>query len=80
MSQKVTSAWCDIGYDILTIFISIADVVTDIIVLIDFYNKERMVFFCISLAILILAQCSYSWAFTMKFSTEESWNHIIHIL
>ena len=36
---------------------------TDIIVLIDFYQKERMAFFGIPLGILILAQCAYSVAF-----------------
>ena len=61
-TQKCLNA----GYDILTILISIADVATDIIVLIDWYNKERMAFFFISLSILILAQCAYSIAFALK--------------
>lgn len=64
---------CNLGYDILTILISIADVATDIIVLIDFYNKDRMTFFGISLSILILAQCSYSIAFMARFNTLDEW-------
>ena len=67
-ATKVTKKCCNMSYDLLTILISIADVTTDIIVLIDFYNKDRMVFFGISLAILILAQCSYSIACAVRYS------------
>ena len=49
-------------------------VTTDIVVLIDFYQKDRMVFFGISLAILILAQCAYSIAFTLRFETLDRWD------
>ena len=73
MSSNLVSTLCNIGYDILTILISIADVATDIIVLIDFYNKERMAFFWISFSILILAQCSYSIACGARFNTLGSW-------
>eukprot|EP01084_Bolivina_argentea_P217446 369174_1 len=72
--SKVSEKCVNTAYDILTITISIADVATDIIVLIDFYNKERMIFFWISLSILILAQCAYSMAFSLKFETEPSWD------
>ena len=75
--SQVTKSFCSFGYDILTILISIADVTTDIIVLLDFYEKDRMVFFGISLGILILAQCSYSFAFTTRFETFDSWPVII---
>eukprot|EP01083_Nonionella_stella_P114976 340421_1 len=62
---------CSISYDILTILVSIADVTTDIIVLIDFYEKERMTFFIISFIVLIIAQCSYAMAFSIWFETVE---------
>eukprot|EP01084_Bolivina_argentea_P246470 412473_1 len=69
--------YCDyvvsISYDLLTILISIADITTDIIVLIDFWMKGRTTFFAISLVILILAQCSYSIAFAMRFDTIYTW-------
>lgn len=42
--------------------------------MLDFYQKDRMVFFGISLGILILAQCAYSTAFTLRFDTAGSWN------
>eukprot|EP01084_Bolivina_argentea_P246471 412479_1 len=69
--------YCDrtisISYDLLTILISIADITTDIIVLIDFWMKGRTTFFAISLVILILAQCSYSIAFALRFDTIDEW-------
>ena len=71
MASRVTRKCLNMSYDLLTILISIADVATDIIVLIDFYNKDRMVFFGISLAILILAQCAYSIAFAMRYSSNQ---------
>ena len=74
MAADAATICCNIGYDILTIFISIADVTTDVIVLIDFYNKDRMIFFGISLGILILAQCSFSIAFAVRYNTLDSWD------
>ena len=73
MASGLATSCCNASYDILTIFISIADVATDIIVLIDFYNKNRMTFFGISLSILILAQCSYSIACAVRFNTINRW-------
>ena len=72
--SNLAKTCCDATYDILTIVISIADVVTDIIVLISFYEKGRSTFFALSLAILILAQCSYSMAFALRFSTIDEWH------
>ena len=66
----------DIAYDMLTIFISIADVATDIWVAIDFYYEERLTFFWISVIILILAQCSYSIAFALRYDTIDEWDAI----
>ena len=66
-TSKITKSCCNLSYDLLTILISFADVTTDIIVLIDFYQKDRMIFFGISLAILILAQFAYSIAFGIDF-------------
>eukprot|EP01083_Nonionella_stella_P053229 140877_1 len=73
MASKLATNCCNIGYDVLTICISIADVTTDIIVLIDFYNKDRMTFFAISLIILILAQCAYAIACSVRFNTIDNW-------
>eukprot|EP01083_Nonionella_stella_P069108 184067_1 len=73
MASQVATRCCNKTYDVLTILVSMADVATDIIVLIDFYNKDRMVFFGISLAILILAQCSYAMVCAIRFDTIDNW-------
>ena len=62
----------NVTYDILTILISIADIVTDVIVLISFYNKERTAFFAISLVILIIAQICYSVLFIWRYKPQIS--------
>lgn len=68
MSAKGAAEKCgNVAYDVLTIFISIADVATDVWIAINFYNEDRMTFFWISVAILILAQCSYSISFALRY-------------
>ena len=52
-----------LSYDILTGCVSILDVVTDVLVMIQFYNKGRYTFFMTSLIILIVAQLSYILSF-----------------
>ena len=54
-------------YDIFSIVISILDVITDIIVLVEYYIEDKMAFFYASLAVLILAQLAYTMAFWWKF-------------
>ena len=59
-------------YDTVTVLISIADVVTDVVVLLSFYEQERTVFFVISLVTLCLAQCAYVTAFIWRYDAFES--------
>eukprot|EP01084_Bolivina_argentea_P109405 195567_1 len=54
--DKIISKCFNLTYDTLTIFISIADVTTDIMVLISYYLDNRMTFFWISFIILLVAQ------------------------
>ena len=61
----------NIFYDGLTIFISIADVATDIMVLISYYNDDRTAFFVISLVILLLAQFGYVMVFLFTFNIDD---------
>ena len=60
-------------YDIFTAIVSLLDVITDIIVLVEFYVLGRMAFFYTSLSILIIAQFAYCivfwWKFRKSFST-----------
>eukprot|EP01084_Bolivina_argentea_P109404 195565_1 len=58
-------------YDILTISISIADVTTDLMVLISFYHSNRMTFFWISFTILVIAQIGYLIVFIFSFEIED---------
>ena len=58
-------------YDLLAQLISILDVVTDLIVCVGFYQKDRMTFFGLSLTILILALLSYDGLFVYQFSAEH---------
>ena len=62
ISQTLT--YC---YDLLTILISIADVITDIWVIYKFYIDKRETFFIVSLIVMILAQLSYGIAFVLRF-------------
>ena len=57
----------NVAYDILTATISIADITTDIWVIVNFYIKKRLTFFWIALIVLIIAQISYGIAFVIKF-------------
>eukprot|EP01083_Nonionella_stella_P114978 340433_1 len=62
----------DISYDIITILISIADITTDVIVLISFYIQGRTTFFTISLIILVIAQMAYSVLFIVRYNIFDS--------
>eukprot|EP01083_Nonionella_stella_P054904 144893_1 len=62
-----TNSCVDLIYDIATILISIADITTDVIVLISFYVEGRITFFIISLIILIIAQMAYSILFIIRY-------------
>eukprot|EP01083_Nonionella_stella_P070603 189006_1 len=62
----------DISYDIITILISIADITTDVIVLISFFIEGRTTFFIISLIILAIAQMAYSVLFIVRYNVFDS--------
>eukprot|EP01083_Nonionella_stella_P022666 62684_1 len=64
----------EIAYDIFTVVVSLLDVITDIMVLIQFYSSGRMTFFYISLTILIVAQFAYTMAFWWKFADAGTYN------
>ena len=59
-------------YDVVTVIISIGDMVTDIVVLISFYEEDRIIFFIISSIILCVAQLAYSVAFMWKYDVLYS--------
>ena len=69
------SPFVSIIYDFITVLISIADVTTDIIVLLSFYYKDRSEFFILSLVILCIAQCTFAGAFMWRFDTLPNVAH-----
>eukprot|EP01084_Bolivina_argentea_P313186 542332_1 len=64
-----------IVFDILTIIISFADVITDIIVLYEWYINQHYGYFYASLSILLLANISYSIMFFMKLVKYTAHRH-----
>ena len=70
-SSKCGNKCFGYSYDILAQVISILDVVTDIIVCVQYYQKDRMVFFWISFIILMLALIAYDVAFMINFCDED---------
>mmetsp|Transcript_64033 Transcript_64033/g.187351 ORF Transcript_64033/g.187351 Transcript_64033/m.187351 type:complete len:663 (-) Transcript_64033:163-2151(-) len=58
--------------DAFTICVSVADIVTDILVLLEFKQLGYDGFFLISLAIFALAQCAYAFLFTATFAGHRA--------
>jgi len=59
-------------HDIFTVGSSLVDIVTDILVTIDFYHKQHYIFFWISSVIFVVAQLAYSFLFTATWARERS--------
>ena len=72
--KKKNINFCGAIYDLLAQLISILDVVTDLIVCVGFYLDDRMVFFGLSLTILILALVSYDALFVYLYSGEHKFH------
>lgn len=81
METIKTGKFMDVLYDIVTIILSIADITTDIIVLVSFYNNGRNTFFIISTIIICVAQLAYSaafiWKYDVLYSIYDRFNSII---
>eukprot|EP01084_Bolivina_argentea_P259958 438851_1 len=67
-SDIFASRTFSITYDIFTATISVLDVITDIVIMAEFYIYGRMPFFYSSLAIIIIAQLAYCIAFWWKYA------------
>eukprot|EP01083_Nonionella_stella_P066302 174457_1 len=62
-------------FDVIAAIVSLLDFTTDLIILITWYYQDRMIFFYISLSILILAQLSYVIIFYYNHGT---WDPLCH--
>ena len=73
--------WCGLTFDIISAMVSLLDLTTDIIIMITWYNLGRMVFFWISVGILICAQFSYISIFYFNHGTfEHLWRSFISLI
>ena len=61
---------CDYFYDLLSGFISLLDVITDIMILYYYHKTGKDVFFYLSLCILMFAQLSYAILFIIRFASH----------
>ena len=59
---------CDYVYDAIAATISLADLATDIMVIYGYWINSRMVFFTISIIIVILAQVTYAFWFAARYA------------
>ena len=74
--------WRYIGntaYDSINIFITVADIITDTLVIYNFYTNQQMTFFWIGLTIVIIAQICYAVAFVIQY-VEEKKRHPLRTL
>eukprot|EP01084_Bolivina_argentea_P278509 475831_1 len=65
--KQFCSKQLDTFYDILAILISIFDIITDVWIMIEWYYHGRIIFFAISLTILILANFAYLVVFFSRY-------------
>ena len=68
--------WTYIGntsYDIINIVITIADIITDTLVIYSFYQKNEMTFFWIGVTIIIFAQICYAIAFWVEYVDKDNY-------
>ena len=63
-----------VGYDLVTASFSVADMVCDYLVLLQFYTDGRPVFFAPSLVVMLLAHATYACLFTQKYVPDHTTN------
>lgn len=63
-----------VGYDLVTASFSVADMVCDYLVLLQFYTDGRPVFFALSLVVMLLAHATYACLFTQKYVPDHTTN------
>ena len=66
-SNECVGQWFNRIYDTFTITISLTDLLTDILVMIQYYNANKMTFFILSAVILSIAQSSYCFFFAVSY-------------
>ena len=73
-SQELCNKKFDLVYDIIAAIISLFDIITDLWILIQWYYQDRIIFFGISLSILILANFAYLLVFNIRYGDSYKFN------
>ncbi len=69
---------CDLAYDVVAAIISFSDLATDILVIYGYWINDRMVFFTISIIIVILAQTTYAFWFSARYGEQlPMWGRVL---
>jgi hypothetical protein len=63
----------ELAFDAMTASVSMADIVTDVLVGVEFYVGGHMGFFYSSLAIFVVAQLSYAFMFAASYAPPTRW-------
>jgi len=61
----------DVFHDAFTVTFSLVDIMTDVLVCIEFYQNEHMIFFWCSIAIFCIAQLSYAFLFVGTWAADH---------
>ena len=61
-----------LAHDVVTAAFSVADVVCDILVALEFWREDRLGFFWASVAIFLVAQAAYAFLFTAAYAAHRS--------
>eukprot|EP01084_Bolivina_argentea_P026659 49599_1 len=64
-------------FDVISVFISLSDLITDIIILIIWYHNYYMVLFWIGICILVVADCAYAYCFYVEYHDKLYYISII---
>ena len=67
-----SDSWLLLVYDLFAAIVSVSDVITDVMILAQFYEKERYGFFWGSVIILCIAQCSYGYYYLTQLQIKIS--------
>ncbi|ETO20755.1 hypothetical protein RFI_16459 [Reticulomyxa filosa] len=77
MSRHGCSKYVAHAFDVYSILVSVADVVTDVLVMQQYYDNGAMVFFWIGVTNLIVAQLCYCFVFMIRYGKDNCGHRIL---
>lgn len=69
---RISGRQAELAFDVTTASVSLADIITDVLVALEFYEGGHYGFCAVSLAIFLAAQLSYAFMFTATFAPSAS--------